>query len=544
MSKKKLLAKGVAFSVLLPFSCGIILPTVEEIAKSTPVAYAMTSEYDGSIDDVEFSFENSSVCTTMEFCGVSGGSEIMQMSAVSTVSAIDMVFSKVNLNVRSSPSTSASIVGLMTSGESAVYVSQSNGWYKIEYGGGYAYVSANSSYTYLESISQSGGIVESLVNLNVRASASSSGTKVGMLYVGETAVYLETVGSWHKIIFNGSIAYVSASSSYSKVVAAASDGESTLPDEENSNQGDNIGGENSESGESGESGESQVVMIATSGLNVRSAPSTSSTVYAVAGYGETYDYVALSGGWYQINYNGVTAYVSASYCTLKDASYDSGENQTADCDVLIMSCVSSLNVRSAPSTSSTCVGSLDKGDMVSFVDLENGWYETVYKGSTAYVSASDVYTSLAYFDVGSQEVEDAIELGCTLLGTPYVYGATRYLNYDGSLNSYFTGNSYDCSSMVQYIYASALGIQLGSTSREQSLDGVEVAASDIQRGDLLFFTNSDRYYNTGIERIGHVAIYLGNNYILHTASDHAVIEEISATRWSYFITARDVISGD
>ncbi|MDE7208316.1 MAG: C40 family peptidase [Clostridia bacterium] len=44
-----------------------------------------------------------------------------------------------------------------------------------------------------------------------------------------------------------------------------------------------------------------------------------------------------------------------------------------------------------------------------------------------------------------------------------------------------------------------------------------------------------------MERVGHVALYLGDNYILHTASDHAVIEEISAKRWSYFIVAKRFI---
>ena len=57
----------------------------------------------------------------------------------------------------------------------------------------------------------------------------------------------------------------------------------------------------------------------------------------------------------------------------------------------------------------------------------------------------------------------------------------------------------------------------------------------------MFFTNASRYNKTGNERIGHVGIYFGNNYILHTASDHAVIEPISAQRWNYTITARRVV---
>ena len=57
----------------------------------------------------------------------------------------------------------------------------------------------------------------------------------------------------------------------------------------------------------------------------------------------------------------------------------------------------------------------------------------------------------------------------------------------------------------------------------------------------MFFTAVSRYNKTGVERIGHVALYLGENYILHTASDHAVIEQISDTRWGYYIVARDVM---
>ena len=57
----------------------------------------------------------------------------------------------------------------------------------------------------------------------------------------------------------------------------------------------------------------------------------------------------------------------------------------------------------------------------------------------------------------------------------------------------------------------------------------------------MFFTNATRKNYTGVERIGHVALYLGNNYILHTASDYAKIEQISPTRWSYYIQTQRII---
>ena len=57
----------------------------------------------------------------------------------------------------------------------------------------------------------------------------------------------------------------------------------------------------------------------------------------------------------------------------------------------------------------------------------------------------------------------------------------------------------------------------------------------------MFFTNASRKNNTGVERIGHVAMYLGDNYILHTASDYAKIEKISSTRWGYYIQSQRML---
>ena len=129
-----------------------------------------------------------------------------------------------------------------------------------------------------------------------------------------------------------------------------------------------------------------------------------------------------------------------------------------------------------------------------------------------------------------------------MLGTTYVYGATRYHDGKGNKIKGFTLSAFDCSSLMQYMfYMGADGHLLGVTTRTQVLQGKTVSRSNLQRGDLMFFTNSSRYNKTGVERIGHVALYLGDNLILHTASDYAKIEEISSTRWKYFIQAQRMI---
>lgn len=220
---------------------------------------------------------------------------------------------------------------------------------------------------------------------------------------------------------------------------------------------------------------------------------------------------------------------------------DSSASADDDKDVLVLSLVDGLNVRTGRSTSYASLGTLDKGDMVAYVSYANGWYETVYKERTAYISANENYTSLYYMDKGSERAESVIEVAKTLLGYPYVCGSQRYHWGNGVLNTNFVAGEFDCSALTQYAYYKGAGVLLDVTTRTQVKQGTPVGFDDLERGDLMFYTNSSRYNLTGTERVGHVAIYLGDNYILHTASDHAVIEPISPARRAYFIEGRRVL---
>ena len=178
--------------------------------------------------------------------------------------------------------------------------------------------------------------------------------------------------------------------------------------------------------------------------------------------------------------------------------------------------------------------------MYAVIEKSGDWYKTYYRGNTAYISASygAVFTIEKTKD---SSVESVISEGYKLLGVPYVYGAVRLHDGKGNMLSGFTAQKFDCSSLIQYIFYKGSKTLLSTTTRTQIKQGEYVAPDDLQRGDCIFFTNDERQYNTGIERVGHVALYLGNNYILHTASDYAHIEQISQKRWSYYIEARRFI---
>ncbi len=198
-----------------------------------------------------------------------------------------------------------------------------------------------------------------------------------------------------------------------------------------------------------------------------------------------------------------------------------------------------LNVRSGAGTGYSVVGQVSENRLIGYYGQKGNWYETRYRGKIAYVAKS--YVTVFTMQRASEEIETVIEEGVKYLGTPYVYGATRLHNGYGTMLSGFTTNAFDCSSYMQYIFYEGADKILQTTTRTQVFQGTEVKKSEIERGDLLFMTNSSRYYNTGVARIWPVALSLGNNLILHTASDYANIEEISPTRWKYYITARRML---
>lgn len=199
-----------------------------------------------------------------------------------------------------------------------------------------------------------------------------------------------------------------------------------------------------------------------------------------------------------------------------------------------------VNIRSGAGSGYSRLGTAEKGTLYAMRGESGGWYKTYYKNQTAYISAN--YCKLVQLDKSANEqIEKVIEEGSKCLGVKYVYGAVRYHDGNGKRLSGFTTSAFDCSSLMQYMFKLGAGVNLNVTTRTQIGQGTTVKKSELRRGDLMFFTNASRKNNTGIERVGHVAMYLGDNYILHTASDYAKIEQISSTRWGYYIQSQRML---
>lgn len=198
-----------------------------------------------------------------------------------------------------------------------------------------------------------------------------------------------------------------------------------------------------------------------------------------------------------------------------------------------------VNIRSGAGTEYSVLGQAKQSTLFAIVGKIGNWYITYYNNKLGYIYSD--YCQTVYMTPSEDErVENVISDATKLLGVKYVYGAVRFHDGYGNRLSGFSVYAFDCSSLMQYAFKTGADYNLQVTTRTQVKQGKTVAASQLKRGDLMFFTNATRYNNTGVERIGHVALYLGDNYILHTASEFAKIEKISTSRWNYYIQSQRI----
>lgn len=310
-----------------------------------------------------------------------------------------------SMNIRSDASTSASITGSLaanttftaTATKTGTIVNGNTTWYKIS-GKGWvsgAYltkVSTDSSNNNSGSgntgsdNSNSGTTINKKMKtteaMNIRSSASTSGSVVGSLSKGTTftATSMKTGTSvngnknWYYVSGKGWVsgAYLTEVTNNNASEAEKEDNSSSINQK----------------------------MKTTAALNVRSDASTSSRVVTTLGQGVTVTVTAKKNGtsvegnktWYYVSGKG---WVSGAYLTTTSSSSNNSGSTTTNQK---MKTTEILNVRSDASTSSSITGSLSKGATVTVTATKTGttvngtnkWYYVSGKGwvSGAYLTAA------------------------------------------------------------------------------------------------------------------------------------------------------------
>ncbi len=114
-----------------------------------------------------------------------------------------------------------------------------------------------------------------------------------------------------------------------------------------------------------------------------------------------------------------------------------------------------------------------------------------------------VLVAIQFAVCSSMAEAELVETGERYLGTPYQYGGNA------------PEQGFDPSGFVQYVTRQTWDAPLPRTVREQWKQGESVERTELERGDLIFFGVSTTPT--------HVAIYAGNDTILHVTQSKGVI---------------------
>ena len=314
------------------------------------------------------------------------------------------------LNVRQAATSNSRIVGSLKGGEKVNIISESNGFYKIEFNNSYGYVyskyiskdgkSENIQAVKQEEVKKEAkvapkaapvvlaarslnktGIVNVSSSLNVRSGASTSSKVIGSLSGNSKVTIVGEEGAFYKIEYKGSHGYVAKE--YIKDITGTGSS--------NNNQGTTT----PEKPSTPETTQKTGIVNVSSSLNVRSGASTSSKVIGSLSGNSKVTIVGEEGAFYKIEYKGSHGYVAKEY--IKDITGSSNNNQGTTTPEKpstpettqktgIVNVSSSLNVRSGASTSSKVIGSLSGNSKVTIVGEEGAFYKIEYKGSHGYVA--------------------------------------------------------------------------------------------------------------------------------------------------------------
>ena len=245
----------------------------------------------------------------------------------------------------------------------------------------------------------------------------------------------------------------------------------------------------------------------TTAVNLRTGAGTGNAIIATVGEGTALIVEADTGsGWYKVNYDGESGYMSADYLSFSETMDLTAQGWVDGSDV---------RMRAAAGTDSEIVRVTTYGESVEILGVDGEWYKVSAGGKTGYIRGDyvsftepDPSQAPAAGSIGEQIVAFAEQF----LGTPYVWAGS-------------SPSGFDCSGFVSYVFKN-FGYTVNRTAASMYTNGVAVDKSDLQIGDAVFFASSS-------ESIGHVGIYIGDGEFIHSSSGCGYVT-ISGLDESYY----------
>lgn len=254
-------------------------------------------------------------------------------------------------------------------------------------------------------------------------------------------------------------------------------------------------------------------------LNLRSGPSTDYERITLIMKNQRLVILDKGDGkWYHVNYEGKVGYVDADY--LKDVN--TVENFNASGEIT----ATSVRLREKPNTDANVLASLDSGNKVSVIGINEGWYKVKVSGKTGYVR-SDLMKITGESTEVITEYIPADQSEGSELGRKIVKLALQFEGYDYVYGEESPEKGFDCSGLVWYCFKQ-YGYDLERrASLQYKNNGTTVSKSNLQPGDLVFFSSNHT-------SVTHVGIYIGDDQFIHasTSNTGVIISNLTSSYYT------------
>ena len=400
-----------------------------------------------------------------------------------------------SLYLRQSPG--GAVITTLSKGTTVAVLNNSSSWYKVSVNGKEGYVSGEYlTGTTATDVALGTGTVKCSSSVNFRSAPNTSSTSYGELKNGTKVNVVGVSSGWYKVTYNGKTGYI-----HPDYITLAS-----------SSAGTAIAPSNTVTSTTGTAG----TVKCSSSVNLRSEANTSSSILAELKNGTAVTVVSTANGWCKVNCSGKTGYIKQDYVSTSGLASNNTSASTGT--AAVVKCSSTVNFRSAASTSSTILGELKNGTAITVLSTSNGWSKVSYAGKTGYISADYLVTASSGTAISpsntaasvsiSAKRQSVLNYAAQFLGVPYVYGGS-------------TPSGFDCSGFTSYVFKNTVG-SIPRVAQAQYDATTRVSRDDLLPGDLVFFGSST-------SSISHVGIYVGSNQFIHAPSTGDVVKYSSLT---------------
>ena len=400
-----------------------------------------------------------------------------------------------SLYLRQSPG--GAVITTLSKGTTVAVLNNSSSWYKVSVNGKEGYVSGEYlTGTTATDVALGTGTVKCSSSVNFRSAPNTSSTSYGELKNGTKVNVVGVSSGWYKVTYNGKTGYI-----HPDYITLAS-----------SSVGTAIAPSNTVTSTTGTAG----TVKCSSSVNLRSEANTSSSILAELKNGTKITVVSTANGWCKVTYSGKTGYIKQDYVSTTGSASNNTSASTGT--AAVVKCSSTVNFRSAASTSSTVLGELKNGTAVTVLSTSNGWSKVSYAGKAGYISADYLVTASSGTAISpsntaasvsiSAKRQSVLNYAAQFLGVPYVYGGS-------------TPSGFDCSGFTSYVFKNTVG-SIPRVAQAQYDATTRVSRDDLLPGDLVFFGSST-------SSISHVGIYVGSNQFIHAPSTGDVVKYSSLT---------------